>query len=168
MLDRNHDGLSQETFGAPGMGGRARVTKSPGRTADARAAPAFLKPAIWERVKENLMYSGVFPPEAELAVQETAGDATLISCSWLLLDDPDQPDRRSTPIMILIHGDLADQFHIADPEIFRQLNAALVRVVARRMKRYRDDLGLPFHRPPPPLEIRVGIGHIGWVGPNGK
>jgi len=113
------------------------------------------------------MYSGVFPPEAELAVQETAGDAILISCSWLLLDDPGQPDRRSAPIMILIHGDLADQFHIADPEIFKQLNEALVRVVARRMKRYRADLDLPFHRPPPPFEIRVGIGHMGWAGPNG-
>jgi hypothetical protein len=149
--------------------GRAHDTvTTPEREAStARPAPALLIPIIWARVKEYLWRSGIFPPQSELAVHEVAGDAILISCSWLLQDDAEEPDRRATTVRIVIHGDLVDLFHNANPETLKQLNEALVREVARRMNWYQADCRLPYHRRPP-FEIRVGLGLMGWIGLRGS
>lgn len=112
-------------------------------------------PMIRAHVKELLERSGVFPPEAKLTVQDGTGNAILMSCSWRLENDPEQPDRRATPIQIVVHGHVADLFRNANADMVKRLDEALVRVVARRMKRYRADHGLPYHRSPPPFEIRI-------------
>jgi hypothetical protein len=116
---------------------------------------------IQAHLKELLERCGVFPPAAELTVREGPGDAIRISCSWLLENDPEQPDKRSTPIKILLHGRAADLFRNANHTMLKQLDEALVRLLARRMKRYRADHGLPYRRLPPPFEIRIDAVDLG-------
>lgn len=110
---------------------------------------------IQAHLKELLERSGVFPPAAELTVQEGPGGAIRMICSWLLENDPERPDKRSTPIKILVHDRAADLFHNANAKMLKRLDEALVQVLFRRMKRYRADHGLPYHRSPPPFEIRI-------------
>ena len=118
-------------------------------------------PTIQTHLKELLERSGVFPPAVELTVQEGPGSAIRMSCSWLLENDPEHPDKRLTPIKILIHGRAADLFRNANAEMLKRLDKALVRLVARRMKRYRADHGLPFRRRPPPFEIGIDALDLG-------
>jgi hypothetical protein len=116
---------------------------------------------ILAHLKELLEGCGVFPPAAELKVKEGPGHAIRISCSWLLKNDPEQPDKRSTPIKILLHGRAADLFRNANDKMLKQLDEALVRLVALRMKRYQADRGLRYYRPPPPFEIRIDAVDLG-------
>ena len=118
-------------------------------------------PMIQAHLKEILERSGVFPPGVVLAVQEGPGKAIRMSCSWRLENDPEQPDKRSTPIKILLHGHAAALFRNANPRTLKQLDEALVRLVARRMKRYRADHGLRYYRRPPPFEIRIDAVDLG-------
>ena len=84
MVNPKLHGLSQEKLSTSASGGHDKVTKPLARAVTARVAPAFLQPMIGARVKELLGCSGIFPPHAELTVQEATGDAILIQCSWLL------------------------------------------------------------------------------------
>ena len=116
---------------------------------------------IQAHLKKLLERSGVFPPAVELTVQQGPGNAIRISCSWRLENDPEQPDKRSTPIKILVHGRAADLFRNANDRMLKQLDEALVRLVARRMKRYRANRRLRYYRPPPPFEIRIDAVDLG-------
>lgn len=118
-------------------------------------------PMVRAHLKDLLERRGVFPPAGELTVQEGPGDAIRVSCSWLLENDPEQPNKRSTPIKILVHGRAAALFRNANDRMLKQLDEALVRLVARRMKRYRADHGLPYHRPPSPFEIGIDAIDLG-------
>jgi len=52
-------------------------------------------------------------------------------------------------------------FRSANAETLKQLDEALVRLVARRLKHYQADHGLPYHRPPLPFEIRIDAVDLG-------
>jgi hypothetical protein len=150
MLNRSVSGLGQQKSSK-----RNRIIRPVEKVAGMLHAPSL---SVWASIEKYLLLSKIFPPQAELAVEESTGDGVRIRCSWLLLDDPGQPERRSTPIDIFIHGYLADQFRHASSETLGQLNEALARIVTRRLKHYRPDLGLPYHRTPPPFEIRASRG----------
>lgn len=112
-------------------------------------------PRIQAHIKEHLERSGLFAPTAELTVQDGTNGAIRVSCSWPLENDPEQPEKRSTPIEIVLKGSVADLFRSARGERLTRLDEALARVVARRMKRYRADHSFPFHRSPPLFKIRI-------------
>lgn len=118
-------------------------------------------PMIQAHLKEMLERSGVFPPGVVVTVQEGPGGAIRMSCSWRLGGDPEQPDKRSTPIRLLLHVHAAALFRNANARTLNQLDKALVRLVAQRMKRYRAEHGLPYHRKPPAFEIRIDAIDLG-------
>lgn len=163
MRSRTLDALRQQRLPASASVARNEATRSFAGSRVSRGTSSFLLPSTGGRLKQLLWCSDLFPAHAELAVENSADSGIVISCSWLLEDDPAQPERRSTPIRVMIQGDLVGVFQGADPETLKQLDDVLLREVARRMKRYLADLGLPVHRAPPPFEIRVGLGLLSLV-----